>query len=59
MAISDSKTRTLITLDKELKKELEEIAKAENRTFSNFVVTVLQNQLEFYRNKQKNKKKSK
>lgn len=39
--IADTNTRTVITLPKELKEKLEEIAKSQNRSFSNLVVTVL------------------
>lgn len=39
---SPDKTRTNITIDKELKAKLEEIAKSENRSFNNLVITVLQ-----------------
>ncbi len=41
MTISDKNTRTLITLPKELKSKLEKIAKEENRSFNNLVVTIL------------------
>lgn len=46
MAISESKTRTLVTLDKELKKKLEELAEKENRSFSNYVETILKNHVD-------------
>lgn len=39
--ISDKNTRTLITISKELKKELEDIAKEQNRSFNNLVITIL------------------
>lgn len=39
---SQDKTRTNITIDKELKAKLEKIAKSENRSFNNLVITVLQ-----------------
>ncbi len=39
---SPDKTRTNITIDKELKAKLEKIAKSENRSFNNLVITVLQ-----------------
>lgn len=39
--ISDKNTRTLITLPKELKTKLEEIAKREGRTFNNLIVYLL------------------
>ena len=39
--ISDKNTRTLITIPKELKTELEEIAKNQNRSFNNLVITIL------------------
>lgn len=41
MTISKNNTRTLITLPKELKERLEQMAKEENRSFNNLVVTVL------------------
>lgn len=39
--ISDSNTRTLITIPKELKKQLEDIAKEQNRSFNNLIITIL------------------
>ena len=41
--ISDLNTRTNITISKELKKQLEDIAKEQNRSFNNLVITVLKN----------------
>lgn len=41
MAVSKDNTRTLITISKELKKELEELAEQDGRSFSNFVNKVL------------------
>ena len=41
--ISDKNTRTLITIPKELKKQLEQLAKKDNRSFNNLVITVLSN----------------
>ena len=41
--ISDLNTRTSITISKELKKELEDIAKEQNRSFNNLVITILKN----------------
>lgn len=43
MTISKENTRTNITISKELKKQLEDIAKVENRSFNNLVITVLMN----------------
>lgn len=40
--ISDKNTRTNITIPKILKQELEVIAKEQNRSFNNLVITVLQ-----------------
>lgn len=34
-------TRTNVTISKELKKQLEDIAKEQNRSFNNLVVTIL------------------
>lgn len=42
MAISQDKTRTNITIPKDLKAQLEQIAKEENRSFNNLLITVLQ-----------------
>ena len=39
--ISDKNTRPLITIPKELKTKLEEIAKNQNRSFNNLVITIL------------------
>lgn len=41
MTISKENTRTNITIPKELKAQLEEIAKNENRSFNNLVITIL------------------
>ncbi len=41
MSISKDNTRTLITIPKELKKQLEEIAKQDNRSFNNLVIKIL------------------
>lgn len=41
MSISDNKTRTLITLEKELKKQLEVKAKEQNRSLNNLIETIL------------------
>ncbi len=41
MAVSKDNTRTNITIPKELKAELEEIAKKQNRSFNNLVITIL------------------
>lgn len=42
MPISNDNTRTLITISKELKAKLEEIAKKEKRSFNNLVVAILE-----------------
>lgn len=41
MTISQNKTRTLITLEKELKSQLEKEAKEQNRSLNNLIETVL------------------
>jgi predicted HicB family RNase H-like nuclease len=43
LPISEKNTRTLITLPKELKEQLEKEAKEENRSFNNYVITILEN----------------
>lgn len=39
--IGKDKTRTNITIEKELKTKLEQIAKEQNRSFNNLVITIL------------------
>ena len=39
--VAPNKTRTNITIDKELKSKLEEIAKKEGRSFNNLVINIL------------------
>ena len=46
MPISNDNTRTLITISKELKAKLEEIAKRERRSFNNLVVSILEEYVE-------------
>ena len=46
MPISNDNTRTLITISKELKAKLEEIAKKERRSFNNLVVSILEDYAE-------------
>lgn len=41
MSVSKDNTRTNLTISKELKSELEKIAKQENRSFNNLVITIL------------------
>lgn len=45
MAVSKDKTRTLITLLKKDKEKLEQIAREQNRSFSNLVETILKEYL--------------
>ena len=41
MGISQGKTRTMLTIEKELKAKLENIAKKQNRSLNNLIVTIL------------------
>lgn len=41
MAVSENNTRVIITLSKELKERLDELAKEDKRTFSNLCAKVL------------------
>ena len=41
MAVSEDKTRTIISLEKDLKTKLESLAKQEDRSFNNYVVKIL------------------
>jgi len=43
--ISDTNTRTIITMPKEIKAKLEQLAKEENRSLSNYILNVLQNNI--------------
>lgn len=47
MAVNkEIKTRIALTIEKDMKKELEELAKKDNRTTSNYIITVLKEHLE-------------
>lgn len=50
-SISNENTRTNITISKELKAQLEELAKQDNRSFNNYVITVLKEHVENLYNK--------
>ena len=41
MSISKEKTRTLLTIPKDVKNQLEEIAKEENRSVNNLIMTII------------------
>jgi predicted HicB family RNase H-like nuclease len=43
--IADTNTRTNITISKEMKEQLTNIAKSENRSFNNLVITILKDYL--------------
>ena len=45
MAISEENTRIQVTIPKDLKKQLAEKAKLENRSVSNYIVTLIQKDL--------------
>ncbi len=45
-SISNENTRTNITISKELKAKLEELAKQDNRSFNNYVITVLKDHVD-------------
>lgn len=45
MAISDNKTRTILTLEKKTKKTLEKIAEKENRSLNNLIETIIKEYL--------------
>jgi len=46
MAISKNNTRTQLTISKEMKKQLEDLAKIQNRSFNNLIVTILKEHLD-------------
>ena len=43
MTVSKDSVRTNITISKQLKKDLEEFAKLDHRSFNNMVINILQN----------------
>ena len=45
MAVSSDKTRTIISLEKDLKIKIEHFAKKEDRSFNNYVVKILKNHI--------------
>ena len=45
MSISKNNTRTQLTINKDLKRQLEELALKDNRSFNNLVITILENYL--------------
>ena len=47
MAIGKDKVRTQLTIEKELKKTLEEIAKNEERSFNNLIIKILKDYVNF------------
>lgn len=46
MAVSEDKTRTIISLEKDLKSKLESLAKQEERSFNNYVIKVLKDHVQ-------------
>lgn len=46
MAVSEDKTRTIISLEKDLKSKLESLAKKEDRSFNNYVIKVLKDHVQ-------------
>lgn len=46
MTISKDNTRTQLTISKEMKKQLEKLAKIQNRSFNNLVITILKEHLD-------------
>lgn len=44
--ISENNTRTLITIPKETKKQLEEIAKKDDRSLNNMILTIINKYIE-------------
>lgn len=46
MTISKDNTRTQLTISKELKQQLEKIAREQNRSFNNLVITILKSYID-------------
>lgn len=53
MAISNDKTRTIISLEKDLKAKLENLAQQEDRSFNNYVVKILKDHIQSIEDKGK------
>lgn len=49
--ISNENTRTNITISKELKAKLEKLAKQDNRSFNNYVITILKDHVDLLEQK--------
>lgn len=45
-SISSENTRTNITISKELKLKIEQLAKEDNRSFNNYIITILKEHVE-------------
>lgn len=45
MTIREDKTRTNITIEKDLKEQLQQEAKKQNRSFNNLIITILKEYL--------------
>lgn len=46
LSIGKDKTRSNLIIEKDMKKDLEELAKKQNRSFNNLVITILKEYLE-------------
>jgi len=46
LSIGKDKVRSNLIIEKDMKKELEEIAKRQNRSFNNLVITILKEYVE-------------
>lgn len=53
MAVGKDKTRTIISLEKDMKTKLEELAQDDGRSFNNYVVNVLKNHIQSLEDKDK------
>ena len=53
MAVSEDKTGVLINMDKALKAELQELAKEDNRSLTNYINTVLEKHVDEVKQKRK------
>lgn len=53
MTIGKDKVRTLISINKELKNQLEDLAEKDNRSFNNMVITILKEYVKENENKGK------
>lgn len=49
MSVSKDKTRTMLTINKEMKSTLEQLAKKDERSFNNFIIKILKDYIDSHK----------